>query len=163
MQRHHGWRWLLVGSGIVAVGLSSLACSAPPTTFSVHGKLGAAADSVHKNGSCDFNGTVYHNGDDVVLWGADNTLLAFSHLSVGKPIRPSGPGQPGVCDLTFQFDDVRPGDAAYQLTVGSSRKMIVTEDQLRATDLQVIPGRANKDEPDFTVTGAPSSSPQPKP
>jgi hypothetical protein len=164
VQRHDGKRWLLGGSGIVAVGLSSAACSAPPTTFSVHGKLGPAADNVTKKGSCDFNGTVYHNGDDVVLWGADNTLLAFSHLSVVKPIRASGPGQRGVCDLTFQLDDVRPGDAAYQLTVGASRKMLVTEDQLRATDFEVMPSvKGDADNPDIMATEAHDSSPQPKP
>jgi hypothetical protein len=161
VRRHDGSRWLLAGAGIVVVCLSPAACSAPPSTFGVSGKIGATADMVHPNGNCDFAGTTYHKGDEVVLWGADNTLLAIDHLVVGPDTRP---GQPGVCDLTFKFDDIRPGDVGYQLTVGPSRKIVVTEDQLRAADFDVTPrGRANQDDPDIEVTAAPSSSPQPKP
>jgi hypothetical protein len=153
---------VLIGSGIVAVCLPLASCSEPPTTFDVDGKLSPTADEVHDNGNCVFAGTTYHNDDEVVLRGADNILLAFSHLKLGTGYRPSSAGQPR-CDMTFQLRDIRPGDVGYQLTVGSSRRIVMSEDQLRATDFQVTPrGRAKPDAPDFEV-GAPSSSPQPKP
>jgi hypothetical protein len=124
------------------------------------GKISATADNVHPSGSCEFADTTYHHGDDVVLWGQDNTVLATDHLVVGPDTRP---GRPGVCDLTFHFDNVRPGDIAYQLTVGSSRRIIVTEDQLRANGFELIPrAHGNDDDPDIKVTAAASSSSQSK-
>ena len=153
-------RWLLVGAGIVAVCLSSAACSAPPATFDVDGKLASNADEVRDTGTCVFGDVRYHDGDEVVLRGADDILLAVDHLHKGNNFHP---GQHGTCDMTFRFHDVRPGDVGYQLTVGSSRRIVLSEDQLRAPDFQVVPrGHNNDDAPDFQV-GAPTSSQEPKP
>lgn len=154
-------RWLLVGSGIAAVCILSAACSEPPATFEVKGKIGGTADNVHASGSCQYGDTWYHHGDDVVLWGFDNTVLAADHLVAGPDTRP---GAPGVCDLTFHFNDVRPGDVAYQLSVGASRKIILTEDQLNTNGFELIPrATANNDDPDIRVITTESSTPGPKP
>lgn len=171
MQSEVGSRWLLLGSAVAAVCLSSVACSEPTATFEVNGKIGGNADDVHDTGTCQYGNVWYHHDDDVVLWGADNTVLAADHLHVGPDTR-AGPN--GVCDLTFAFRDVRPGDVAYQLSIGANPKIIVTEDQLHASSFVLIP-RATKakvssagvpepdnDDPNIRVITTPSSSPAPK-
>ena len=165
MQRHDGGRWLVGVSGIVVVCLSSAACGEPAASFDVSGRLSPLADEVLGSGTCVYGDTRYHVDDEVVLRGADDVLLAVDRLhSRGHGFRPSSPGQRGVCDLAFDFHDIRPGDVGYQLTVGGSRRIVVSEGELRATDFQVIPRlHGHDDSPDFDVARAPGSSPQPKP
>ena len=161
MRRRVASRWLLVGSGIAAAVLSSAACSEPTATFEVNGKIGGTADDVHYSGTCKYGNTFYHHGDDVVLWGADNTVLAADHLQKGPE---TGVGKPGVCDLTFHFRDVRPGDIAYQLAIGANPKIIVTEDQLLASSFELIPRvTADNDDPNVRVITTPSANPGSKP
>ena len=136
------------------------ACGSAPATFDVVGKVGGQADEVHNSGTCRFGDAWYHRGDDIVLWGADNTVLATDQLVKGPATRP---GTDGVCDLTFHFGDVRPGDVGYQLTVGASRRIVITEAQLRANGFELIPrAHGNVDDPDIQVTAVPSSSSQSK-
>jgi hypothetical protein len=155
VQWHDLSRRLLAGSCVVVVCLWSAACHTVGT-FSVDGKIGANANMVYDNGNCDFVRPVtVHADDDVVLRGADNTIVGFDHLKMGSNTR-RGPG--GVCDLTFHFDNVRPGDAAYQLILGSNEPIIVTEEQLRDKGFEVIPrGPSEMDGPDFDVKPKPKS------
>lgn len=157
MQRHDEARWLLALSGTVMVCLTLAACRMPHSTMTVDGKIRTTAKMV--NGTCDFTDAAYHVGDEVVLRGADNTILAIDHLHLPDVKPPPG----GACDLAFHFDKVRPDDAAYQLKVGSSRRIAVTEDQLGSKDFEVIPrGPSGNGDPDFKVIPTPSSSPQPR-
>ncbi|MDT5366835.1 MAG: hypothetical protein QOC62_1266 [Mycobacterium sp.] len=104
---------------------------------------------MYDNGNCLFNKTTYEVGDDVVLRGADNVIVATDHPRKG-PDSHSGPAN--VCDLTFQFDDVRPDDIAYQLTVDASRPIILSEQQLRDNGLEVIPeGPTPTSDPDLKL------------
>jgi hypothetical protein len=136
---------------VVAAAAAVLSCAGCGTaeTFDVHGRLGGEADSVDGNGNCVFDTVIYEVGDDAVLRGADNTILSVDHLKKGPDTRP---GTGGICDLAFQFSKLRPGDAAYQLTLGVSRPVIVTEQQLRAKELDVMPrGPAAKTDPELMV------------
>jgi hypothetical protein len=144
--------------------LSSAACGEPPATFDVNGRLSPGADEVSDKHTCLYGDTRYHVDDEVVLRGADNNLLAVDRLhSAGRGFRPTRPGQAGECDLAFTFHDVRPGDVGYQLTVGGSRRIVVSEAELRVADFQVIPrGHGNNESPDFDVPRPPDSNPQPK-
>ncbi len=157
MHRRVGPKWLLIASCIAAAGLSSAACSEPTATFEVNGRLGGTADYVKDSGSCQYGNTWYHHDDDVVLWGADNTMLAAAHLTKGSDTRA---GNGGVCDLRFQFHDVRPGDVAYQLSIGANPKIIVTEDQLHASSFTLIPrATADNDDPNIRVITTTTAKP----
>ena len=69
-----------------------------------------------------------------------------------------------MCDLTFHFRDVRPGDIAYQLAIGANPKIIVTEDQLLASSFELIPRvTADNDDPNVRVITTPSANPGSKP
>lgn len=142
----------LVALSAAAVFLTVAACGTH-TTMAVDGQVRAAKKA---DGTCDFT-TPYHVGDEVVLRGADNSILAIDHLRVAEHTSAEA-----SCDLAFHFDKVRPDDVAYQLAVGTSRPIVVTEDELRTKDFMVVPrGASHPEDPDFKVIAPPSPSPEP--
>lgn len=76
---------------------------------------------------CAFPDATYHVGDQVVLRGADSTILSTDQLRLGD----TSAGTELMCDLDFTLDNVPAGEAAYQITVGSVGPIVVTEEQLR--------------------------------
>lgn len=134
-----------------AVCLTATGCGTH-TTMGVDGLVRAPKDA---GGKCD--STQFKVGEDVVLRGADESIMAIDRLGAAKDTAPDG-----SCDFPFHFDKVKPDEAAYQLTVGSSRRVVVTEDQLRVKDFVVVQrGTTRSGDPVLKVIDQPSPSPEP--
>jgi hypothetical protein len=99
-------------------------------TFDVQGSLGGNAQKVRPNGDCVFPDGTYAAGEQLVLRGASNQILATSSLEGPQ----SEYAASGICEMPFSFKDVPAGEAAYQITIGSSAApLVVPENTLRCS------------------------------
>lgn len=138
-QRAGMLRAVIMASGVlVLAGCGSQSHGTGEETFGVRGKLaGNTYFGVTNAGECTFVDGVYGPATPVVLRGADNQILASTTLSVGDDQFPNE--GLALCSLKFNFDNVKKGETAYQITVGSVGPIVVTEHQLRDKDFNLQP------------------------
>ena len=133
---------ILTGATVAATMLLPSGCGTTSEkqteTFTVQSALvtGSADDIYDDANRCAFYDGTLQTGDTVVLRGADNSILATSNLT---PRRFTNQGTSGACAFDFQLQDIKAGEAGYQLTVGDLGPVIVTEDQLRRKSFRVVP------------------------
>lgn len=120
-----------MGATIVAAGMLLVGCGGDkPNTFTVSGHVigtvGTPAVDIKPGTSCRFTDGTVSVGDPVNISGANGTTLAIGKLTAASVA--NGP----ACSFAFTASGVRGGEAGYQITVGSSYKLLsVTEDELK--------------------------------
>jgi hypothetical protein len=105
-------------------------------TFDVYGQLTGNTTQVYENRDCVFPRATFRVGDQVVVRGAANQILATGTLRATGNVHMVG--TPGFCDMRFDVKNIPTGEAAYQVSVGSSGPVVVTEDKLRCKGTTVF-------------------------
>ncbi|AEF40244.1 hypothetical protein [Hoyosella subflava] len=138
----------LTAACISITGCGSVPAPTPETdTFPTEGAfIGASGNLISTSGreACQFPDGRITTGDQVVLRGADNRVLALAELTplpgFVKALQNSD--QPFTCAWSFTFDAVPAGEAGYTRELTGFDSLVVSEADLRESPTVAVRGLA---------------------
>lgn len=116
--------------GVLAVSALLLAgCgSNEPETITATVNVSGLANKITEGGkACKFHEGTVREGAEIIMRGADNQILGKSSLTLNDARREDSK----LCVFEAKFDDIPPGEAAYQVQVSGFDQVIFTEDEIR--------------------------------
>lgn len=108
----------------------TVAATAPTATFNISSGVSGVRDQPYLPRQCKFYDETLRDGDQVVVQGADGTILGKSDLVslAENDGETAGP----FCGMSFAINGVKAGEPAYRLTVGSYAPIVVSQTQLES-------------------------------
>lgn len=124
-------RKVVLASLLILSTVAVAACDESKPTFDVYGQLTGTREPTSVESRCVFPDETVTEGDMVTVRGAANQILATSALKVAQRQYK----QANLCDMRFDLRGIPTGEAAYQLTVGTTDPVVtVSQETLQCSD-----------------------------
>lgn len=117
---------VLAASALLLAGCGSDEPDTLSPTVTVSGITNKATEG---SKACKFYEGTVRDGAEVIMRGADDRIFGKTSLAV-VDVHSAG-GDKSMCVFEAKFDDIPPGEAAYQVQVSGFDQVIFTEDEIR--------------------------------